>query len=103
MEKKYYILFRYFIVILDKHLEHFCFVKYIFFCFVMININETFCFYKMKKTNMMHFLPSRSYTGALHKKLTETHTIISIESFKLLLNKIKRIEKEKLFNYNHNP
>ncbi len=60
------------------------------------NINKTLYFYKIKKTNMLHFLPSLSWTGAL--KLTETQRIlasqtyiyISIQSFELLFESSNR-------------
>ncbi len=73
------------------------------------NINKLLCFYKIKKTNMMHFLPSRLEQERFKKMnrnsantcLTDMINI-SIESFKLLLNEIKQIEN-KNFHYYHNP
>ncbi len=68
------------------------------------NINKTLCFYKIKKTNMMHFLPFRleqkHFTkmnrNSVNTGLTDM-TNISIESFKLLLNEINQIENKNSF------
>ncbi len=68
------------------------------------NINKTLCFYKIKKTKMMRFLPSRLEQERFTKMnqnsantcLTDMINI-SIESFKLLLNEINQIENKNSF------
>ncbi len=67
------------------------------------NINKTLCLHKIKKTNMISAVSSR--TGALHKdqpKLSEYmphrhNTYIYIESCKWLLNEIKQIKNKNSF------
>ncbi len=68
------------------------------------NINKTLCFYKITKTNMMRFLPSRleqeRFTKMNRKSVNTCLTDminISIERFKLLINKINQIENKNPF------
>ncbi len=78
-------------------------VKGLLLCVCTHNINKTLCFYKIKKINMMHFLPSRLeqerftqiYQNSVNTCLTDMINI-SIESFKLL-NEINQIENTNSF------
>ncbi len=64
------------------------------------NINKTLCFYKIKKTNMMRFLPShleQERFTKINRKSTNTCLTYMINIFKLLLNEIKQIENKSSF------
>ncbi len=68
------------------------------------NVNKTLCFYKIKKTNMMCFLPShleqecftKMNRNSVNTCLTDMINIY-IKGFKLLLNKIKQTKNKNSF------
>ncbi len=63
------------------------------------NINKTLCFYKIKKTNMKHFLQShldQERFTKMNRNSAKCLTVLT-ERFQLLHNEIKQIENKTSF------